>query len=123
LSHRHDPGRVSYTPTPRNGDESMSMPSPPMGLTQMGYFSHSFFDQPPRCSSDMDDSDTQVDDDDDDNDMQDLESNDSFGQVVGKSEVQTIVCMLTSLVYMYIFIYSLYVINIHFHLISVLIIC
>jgi hypothetical protein len=24
-----------YMPTPRNGDESMSMPSPPMGLTQV----------------------------------------------------------------------------------------
>jgi hypothetical protein len=35
--------RYHYTPTLRNGDEFMSMPSPPMGWKQMSYLSHSFF--------------------------------------------------------------------------------
>jgi hypothetical protein len=71
----------------------MDMPSAPMGLTQMGYLPHGYFDQPPRCSSDMDDSQTQAEDDehdDDDADIQDLESTDPFGQVIGIGEVQTI---------------------------------
>jgi hypothetical protein len=66
------------------------MPFEPMGLTQMGYLSHGFFDHPPRRSSKMDDSETQAEDDennDDDDDTQDLESNDPSGQVVGMSEV------------------------------------
>jgi hypothetical protein len=78
--------RYHYTLIPHNGDKSMSMRFKPMGLTQMGYLPHDFFDQPPRCSSNMDDSETQAKDD--DNDIQDPESNDPFGQVVGKSEVR-----------------------------------
>jgi hypothetical protein len=45
-----------YTSTPHDGDESMDMPSTLMGLTQMGYLPHDYFDQPPRRSSNMDDS-------------------------------------------------------------------
>ena len=81
-----------YTHIPCNGDESMSMPSLPMGLTQMGYLPYGFFDKPLRRSSHMDDNETQAKDDidDDTNDMQVPESNDPSGQVVGKSEIQTI---------------------------------
>ena len=59
----------------------------------MGYLPHSFFDQPPLRSSDMDDSETQAEDDendDDDDDMQDPKSNNPSKQVVGMSKVQTI---------------------------------
>jgi hypothetical protein len=67
------------------------MPFKPMGLTQMGILPHGSFDQPPRCSSDMDDSQTQAEDDEnDDANIQDPESTDPSGQVVGTSEVQTI---------------------------------
>ena len=82
-----------YTPTPRNADESISMPSKPMGLTQMGLLPLDFFDQPPQAPSDMDDSQAQAEndeDDDDDADIQDLESTDPSGQVVGVTDVQTI---------------------------------
>jgi hypothetical protein len=65
----------------------------PVGLTHMGLLSHSFFDQPPRAPSDMDDSQAQAkDDENDDNDanIQDPKSTDPSRQVVGISEVQTI---------------------------------
>jgi hypothetical protein len=77
--------RYHYTPIHRNSDKSMSMRFKPMGLTQMSYLPHDFFDQPPRRSSNMDDSETQAKDDendDDDNDIQDPESNDPSRQVV-----------------------------------------
>ena len=69
------------------------MPSELMGLTKMGYLPHGFFNQLPQRSSDMDESQAQAKDDesdDDDANIQDPESTDPFGQVVGMSEVQTI---------------------------------
>jgi hypothetical protein len=69
----------------------------------MGYLSHGFFDQPPRRSSDMDDSVIQFDDD--NNDMQDLESNNPFWQVVGMSEVQPI-GMYANQSRLYVYIYT-----------------
>ena len=80
-------------PPPHNGDNSLDMSFEPMGLTQMGLLPHDFFDQPPRAPSDMDDSQVHAEDDendDDDADIQDPESTDLSGQVVGISEVQTI---------------------------------
>jgi hypothetical protein len=67
----------------------MYMPSTPMGLTQMGNLLHSYFDQPLRRSSNMDDSQAQAKDDehDHDADIQDLESTDPSGQVIGIGEV------------------------------------
>jgi hypothetical protein len=82
-----------YTPTPCNEDESIDMQSESDGFDSDGILSHGFFSQPPRRISDMDDSQTQAKDDendDDDADIQDQESTDPSGQVIGISEVQTI---------------------------------
>jgi hypothetical protein len=65
------------------------MPSKPTNLTQLGLLPHGYFDQPPQCSSDMDDSQAPIDDD-DDADIQDPESTDPSGQMISIDKVQTI---------------------------------
>jgi hypothetical protein len=45
-----------YTPAPRIGDESINMLSEPPTLTQIGILPHGYFNQPPRNSSNVDDS-------------------------------------------------------------------
>ena len=87
-----------YTPSLRLGDESIAMLSEPPTLTQIGLLPHGYFDQPPRHSSDVDDSqapgqDDEHDDDehdDDDADVQHPESTDPSRWVIGVDEVQTI---------------------------------
>ena len=70
----------------------------------MGYLPYGYFDQSLRRSSDMNDSQVQAEDDDDPN-IQDPESTNPSGQVIGIGEVQTI-GMYANHSHLYLYIYT-----------------